>query len=41
MRYFPLSKDSRQKMLSSIGVEDVLELYQDLPKEILNKSNIS
>lgn len=39
MRYFPLSKASCDSMLSSIGVDNIGELYQDLPKEIINKHN--
>ena len=41
MRYFPLDKESRQNMLSSIGVEDISQLYVDLPKDIINNHNFN
>ncbi|MCB1680845.1 MAG: aminomethyl-transferring glycine dehydrogenase subunit GcvPA [Alphaproteobacteria bacterium] len=37
MRYLPLTKNSRQAMLQSIGVKDVDALYKDVPKEAFIK----
>ena len=40
MRYLPLTTDDRNKMLSEIGVEDIEELFKDVPNNALLKSAI-
>lgn len=38
MRYLPLSDDERRVMMNFVGVKDIDELFQDVPKEMLNAS---
>jgi glycine dehydrogenase subunit 1 len=37
MRYLPLSSDDRAKMLKKIGVQDINELFDDVPRHALLK----
>jgi glycine dehydrogenase subunit 1 len=41
LRYFPLSEATRKEMLSFLGVKDIKDLYEDVPQDILNKSNFN
>ena len=40
MRYLPLTTDDRNKMLSEIGVDDIEELFKDVPNNALLKNVI-
>ena len=41
MRYFPLSDAARKEMLSFVGVEDIKDLYLDVPEKILNTAEFN
>ncbi|HHT43827.1 MAG TPA: aminomethyl-transferring glycine dehydrogenase subunit GcvPA [Firmicutes bacterium] len=40
MRYLPLTKDEKQEMLASLGLNSVEELFQDIPKESMFQGDL-
>ena len=40
MRYLPLTKDGKQEMLASLGLNSVEELFQDIPKESMFQGDL-
>jgi glycine dehydrogenase subunit 1 len=40
VRYLPLTKDEKQEMLASLGLNSVEELFQDIPKESMFQGDL-